>query len=263
MKNDRALSDHWLDLLSGQSNHGLWLKLAGQTAFLRREYPQALDFFTKLSKEGDLDLRDQGRALLTSLCAEAGRLDHALENCVRHVAEARSWGRPAVLARRLTHLAYLKLLARDGVGAHTAAGEAESLESGPRLVKELATVYRLAGDRASLVRLQSQAAGWPDLPVFAGARTWIEAELATTLRGPAASAALYETALSVASPYIWPMVAIGTGLNLNRLPANVPLAPALWYMAQLHFPGLLRAGGALAEYRESLDRFGGEITQIN
>lgn len=260
MKRDTGLSDEWLEALRTLGSDAVYLKWVGQTAFLRGEYEKAQEAFRGVGEKGELGLRDQGMAYLTCLYAEAGRLDVALAHCRRHVAEARKWGRPAVLARRLLHLAYLLLVTGDRVSSVVAAKEAAEGERAPQPSKELASYYRLAGDGAGLTRLAGLASSWPVLPVFTGSKEWIAAEQTCLARGPKAAEALYSHALQVTSPYMWPAVAIGTGLQLRSLPEHVPLMPAMWYLAQRYWPGMLRSSGAAQGALGMLDDFGGTLT---
>jgi tetratricopeptide (TPR) repeat protein len=256
MISDAGVSDRWLAELKGLGNEALYLKWLGQTAFLRGEYGKALESFRGASETVDVSVKDQVLAYLTCLYAECGRYDLAVRHCREHVVEARRWGRRAILARRLLHLAYLEFTIGDSKAAAGAAREAATGEAGPQAVRDLATYYRLTKDLGELQRLEQITKDWPLLPLFTGVKSWVDGEMTYLKAGPAVAEGLYLKALEVASPYMWPPVAVGTGLDLWRGPSHVRRGAALWYLGQRHWPGILSGSGALGEVAGKLELFG-------
>ena len=259
MTSDAGLSDRWLAELKRLGNEAQYLKWLGQTCFLGGEYGKAFECFRGASESGDAGVKDQALAYLTCLYAECGRYDLAVRHCRKHLAEARRWGRRAILARRLLHLAYLELATGDGKSAARAAREAATGETGPQAVRELATYYRLTKDLAELERLKQIARDWPLLPLFTGVQFWVDGEMTYLKAGPVAAEGLYLKALEVASPYMWPPVAIGTGLDLWRSPSHVRREAVAWYLAQRHWPGQISGSMLMDETVGKMNEFGKTI----
>jgi hypothetical protein len=163
------------------------------------------------------------------------------------------------LARRLLHLAYLEFTIGDNKAATVGAREAATGETGPQAVRELATYYRLTKDLAELQRLEQVTRDWPLLPLFTGVKSWVDGEMTYLKAGAGAAEGLYLKALEVASPYMWPPVAIGTGLDLWRLPSHVRRGAVAWYLAQRHWPGQISGSMLMDETVGKMNEFGKTI----
>ena len=261
MKKDGALADRWLGVLQKQGNDSLYLRWRGQTEFLRGAFEQSLASFRGASEKGEVGLRDQALAYVTNLYAECGRLDLALEHCRHHVDVGRGWGRKGLLGRRLLHLAYLELLSGNRGAATQAAREAVNGELAPQPLKEFATYYRMSGNAEGLQRLTAVAGEWPGQPVFRAVKLWIEAEKLCLEAGPKTAESLYLQALQLASPYLWPEVAMGTGLRLWRTTSSVPQRDAVWFLGQRHWPGLLRSADGDANEVKAAELFGKTLSR--
>jgi tetratricopeptide (TPR) repeat protein len=175
---DESVTERWLQSLKRLGDTPLYWRWAGQTDFLRGDYEGAWRWFERLVGSDDIGMQDQGHAFLTAMLAEADRPDLALHQCSKHVAQARRWGRPALVAKRLRHLTYLESVAGDMATARKSVSEAAQLEQGPQSVRELATCYRLIRDIDGLSRLEGWAKELPQFPIFSSAREWIQGERA-------------------------------------------------------------------------------------
>ena len=232
--NDAARTDRALGELERAGNPAQYLRTRGQTEFLRGRDAQAEATFRELAQYSEPVPADQGLALLVCQLAETERWTEALAVSREQVARLRRTSFRPVLARRLLQQAFLELRVGQLEAARRSTSESASLETGPRHLFALATLYRVIGMAGPLEALVASSSAWPAIRIYELARAWVAAELALlrTGRPPAATPQANSLLRDVPAAVLPASLALGWGSS----PPQEALK--IWYMADHHWPGL-------------------------